>query len=322
MEKIDRKKKMKVSIIVPVYNVEKYIEKCIMSIMNQTLRNFECLVVDDGSKDDSIEIVKKIIGKDNRFIILSKENGGLSDARNYGLDKANGEYICFIDSDDYVDKNLLLLTYEKAKEYDSDITCFDLYYDYGNNNYKISKGADYHNVSSYKDNKEIIFNNNSANNKLYKREFLKKRRFVKGMWYEDMAVIPVWIAEANNMSYVDKPLYYYVQRKGSISHSANPKLFDIYLAISMIKKSLKLSSYDVRKLYFNNCLVMTILRIKEIDDKVIRTNYYKENIERLNNAYPEWYHDLKKEKGFTFKQSIIFYLLKHNRIKVLDYLYN
>ena len=313
---------MKVSVIVPVYNVEKYIEKCILSIKNQTLDDFECLIVDDGSKDNSVEIAKKLIEDDKRFIILTKENGGLSDARNYGLEKAKGEYVCFIDSDDYVDKDLLSLTYDKAKEYDSDIVCFDLYYDFGDGNLKISKGADYNDVSSYIDNKEIIFNNNSANNKLYKRNFLKNKQFIKDMWYEDMAVIPVWIAEANNMSYVDKPLYYYVQREGSISHSANPKLFDIYLAINMIKESLKLSSYEVRKLYFHNCLVMTVLRIKEIEDKSTRINYYKENINRLNSAYPEWHLDLKKEKEFSFKQRIIFYLLKHNKFELLDSLYN
>ena len=313
---------MKVSIIVPVYNVEKYIEKCILSIKNQTLNDFECLIVDDGSKDNSIKIAKKLISNDDRFSILQKENGGLSDARNFGLKRAKGEYICFIDSDDYVEKDLLSLTYNKAKEYDSDIVCFDLYYDFGDGNLKVSKGADYNNVSSYKDNKDIIFNNNSANNKLYKRDFLKDKEFIKDMWYEDMAVIPVWIAKANNMSYVDKSLYYYVQREGSISHSANPKLFDIYLAINMIKKSLNLTSFDVRKLYFHNCLVMTVLRIKEINDKQTRINYYKENIDRLDSSYSEWYKDLKKEKGFSFKQRVIFYLLKHHKFELLDSLYN
>lgn len=311
-----------ISIIVPVYNVEKYIEKCLLSIKNQSFKDFECLIVDDGSKDNSISIAKGLVNDDDRFIFLTKENGGLSDARNYGLKQAKGEYICFVDSDDYVDKDLLLLTYEKAKKYDSDIVCFDLYYVFSDNQLKISKGADYNEVSSYKDNKKIIFNNNSANNKLYKKSFLQDKSFIKDMWYEDMAVIPVWIARANNMSYVNKPLYYYVQREGSISHSANPKLFDIYLAINMVKKSLNLSSYEVRGLYFHNCLVMTVLRIKEISDKKTRIEYYKENIDKLSNDYSEWYRDLKKEKSFSFKQRIIFYLLKHNKYNLLDSLYN
>lgn len=312
---------MKVSIIIPVYNVEKYIVKCINSIKEQSLGDFECLVVDDGSKDNSIKLVKDIVSNDNRFNIFTKENGGLSDARNYGLQYAKGEYVCFVDSDDYIDKDMLKLTYEKAKKYNSDIVCFDLYYVFGEN-LKISKGAEFKEVSSYKENKEIIFNNNSANNKLYKREFLSKKQFIKGMWYEDMAVIPTWIAEANNMSYVDKPLYYYVQREGSISHSANPKIFDIYTAIDMVKKKLNLTSYDVRGLYFYNCLVMTVLRIKDISDKETRIDYYKQNIDRLNKEYPNWYQDLKHEKGFNFKQKIIFNLLKKEKYKLLDSIYN
>lgn len=312
---------MKISVIVPVYNVEKYIEKCISSIKMQTFTDFECLIVDDGSKDNSIEIARQLIINDSRFKILSKANGGLSDARNYGLKRAKGEYVCFIDSDDYIDKDLFALTYEMAKKHNSDIVCFDLYYvfDYEK---KISKGAEFEEVSSYKDDKEIIFNNNSANNKLYRREFLSDKQFIKNMWYEDMAVIPVWIAEANNMSYVNKPLYYYVQREGSISHSANPKIFDIYTAIDIVKKELKLSSFEVRGLYFYNCLIMTILRIKDISDKKTRMDYYKQNITKLNNDYPNWYEDLKKEKGFNFKQRLIFNILKNNHYKLLDLIYN
>lgn len=95
----------KVSIIVPVYNVEKYISTCLDSIINQTFTDFEILVVDDGSPDKSIEIIKKY--QDSRIIILKKDNGGLSDARNYGLERASGEYILFVDSDDWIEADLL-----------------------------------------------------------------------------------------------------------------------------------------------------------------------------------------------------------------------
>lgn len=314
-------RQMRISIIVPIYNVENYVEKCIKSIKEQSFNDFECLLVNDGSEDTSMKICNELIKNDGRFIILNKENGGLSDARNFGLKQAKGEYVCFIDSDDYVDRDLLKLTYECAKKYDSDIVCFDLYYQY-DNKMKISKGANFDNKSSFAQNKEIIFSNNSANNKLYRRTFLNNKEFIKGMWYEDLAVIPVWMAEANNISYVAKALYYYVQRKGSISHSANPKLFDIYTAIEMIKNNLNLTSYDVRKLYFSNCLVMTILRIKEIDDKKIRLEYYKKNIECLNRDYPKWYSDVKKEKEFNIKQRIIFSLLYRKKYKLVDSMYN
>ena len=313
---------MKISVIVPVYNVEKYIEKCLLSIKNQTLSDFECLIINDGTKDNSISVAKNAVGNDKRFKFFDKENGGLSDARNYGIEKASGEYLCFIDSDDYIDENLLELTYNMGKKYDSDIVCFDMYYVNEDGSLEYSWGSNYKDVSNYKENKEIIFSNNSANNKIYKASFMKDKRFFKGMWYEDMAVIPTWIAMANNMAHVYKPLYYYVQRAGSITHKADIRIFDIYRAISMIKDKLQLGSYEVRGLFFENCLVMTTLRIKEINDKDTRIKYYKKNIELLEEQYPNWYSDVKKDDEYNFKQKIIFFLLHLKLFNLVERAYN
>ncbi len=313
---------MKVSVIVPVYNVEKYIEKCLLSIKDQTLIDFECLIINDGSKDSSIEIAKKVVGKDIRFKFFDKENGGLSDARNYGIEKASGEYLCFIDSDDYIASDLLELTYKMGKEYDSDIVCFDMYYVNEDGSLEYSWGSNYKGTSNYKENKEIIFSNNSANNKIYKASFMKDKRFFKGMWYEDMAVIPTWIASANNMAHVYKPLYYYVQRQGSITHKADVRIFDIYKAISMVKNKLQLGAYEVRGLFFENCLVMTTLRIKEISDRKTRIEYYRKNVELLEEQYPNWYSDVKKDEDYNFKQKVIFFLLHKKWIALVERAYN
>ena len=313
---------MKVSVIVPVYNVEQYIEKCLLSIKNQTLSDFECLIINDGTKDASIEVAKIVVGNDKRFKFFDKENGGLSDARNYGIEKANGEYLCFIDSDDYIAPDLLELTYNMGKENDSDIVCFDMYYVNEDGSLEYSWGSNYKGISNYKDNKEIIFSNNSANNKIYKASFMKDKRFFKGMWYEDLAVIPTWIAAANNMAHVYKPLYYYVQRQGSITHKADIRIFDIYKAISMVKNKLQLGAYEVRGLFFENCLVMTTLRIKEISDKKTRIEYYKKNVELLEEQYPNWYSDVKKDNDYNFKQKVIFFLLHMKMIGLVERAYN
>ena len=313
---------MKVSVIVPVYNVERYIEKCLLSIKNQTLTDFECLIINDGTKDASIDIAKIVVGNDSRFKFFDKENGGLSDARNFGIEKANGEYLCFIDSDDYIAPDLLELTYNMGKENNSDIVCFDMYYVNEDGSLEYSWGSNYTGVSNYKDNKEIIFSNNSANNKIYKASFMKDKRFFKGMWYEDLAVIPTWIAAANNMAHVYKPLYYYVQRQGSITHKADIRIFDIYKAISMVKNKLQLGAYEVRGLFFENCLVMTTLRIKEISDKKTRIEYYKKNVELLEEQYPNWYSDVKSDKDYNFKQKIIFFLLHHKLFSLVERAYN
>lgn len=313
---------MKVSVIVPIYNVEEYVEKCLKSIQAQTLKDFECLVINDGTKDNSVEVAKKAVEGDDRFKFFDKENGGLSDARNFGIEKAQGEYLCFVDSDDYIEKDLLELSYNMGKENNSDIVCFDMYYVWEDGTLEYSWGSSYKGISNYKDNPEIIFSNNSANNKLYKASFMKNRRFFKGMWYEDMAVIPVWIAEANNMAHVYKPLYYYVQREGSITHKADDRLFDIYKAIGIVKDKLQLGAYEVRKLFFDNCLVMTTLRIKEFDDKDTRIKYFKKNIELLESQYPNWYHDIKKDNDYNFKQKVIFTLYHLNMFNLVEKAYH
>lgn len=307
---------MRFSIIIPVYNVEMYISKCIESVKEQTLTDFECLIIDDGTKDKSIEKAIEVIGNDERFKIYHKVNGGLSDARNYGIDKATGEYLFFLDSDDYIGNTLLEDTYNMAKKYDSDIVCFDMMYVYDNGEEKISYGADFE-CKSYKDDQSVIFINNSSNNKIYRRSFMNDKRFIKGMWYEDLAVIPVWLSKANNVSHVGKPLYYYLQREGSISHSADPRIFDIYKALNIIKEELHT---DLTDLYLDNCLIMTTLRIRDIEDKNMRIDFYYKHVDYLDNDCPKWY-DAIKDKDYNIKQKIVFFLLKHRMIKLLDRLY-
>ena len=307
---------MRFSIIIPVYNVEMYISKCIESVKEQTLTDFECLIIDDGTKDKSIEKAIEAIGNDERFKIYHKTNGGLSDARNYGIDKATGEYLFFLDSDDYIGNTLLEDTYNMAKKCDSDIVCFDMMYVYDNDEEKISSGADFE-CKSYKDDKSVIFINNSSNNKIYRRSFMSDKRFIKGMWYEDLAVIPVWLSKANNVSHVGKPLYYYLQREGSISHSADPRIFDIYKALNIIKEELHT---DLTDLYLDNCLIMTTLRIRDIEDKDMRIDFYYKHVDYLDNDCPKWY-DAIKNQDYNIKQKIVFFLLKHRMIKLLDRLY-
>ena len=122
------------SIIVPIYNVEQYLERCIESIINQTYKNLEIILVDDGSKDNSGTIADTYASKDNRIKVIHKENGGLSDARNHGLDQSKGKYIMFIDSDDFIDSSMCEILFETAEKYFSDIVSCN-YYIYRNKNH-------------------------------------------------------------------------------------------------------------------------------------------------------------------------------------------
>ena len=305
-----------ISVIVPVYKVEPYLCRCVDSILAQTFTDFELILVDDGSPDNCGVICDEYARKDARVHVIHVKNGGVSKARNAGLDVASGQYITFIDSDDYIGNTLLEDTYNMAKKYDSDIVCFDMMYVFDNGEEKISFGADFE-CKSYKDDKSVIFINNSSNNKIYRRSFMNDKRFIKGMWYEDLAVIPVWLSKANNVSHVGKPLYYYLQREGSISHSADPRIFDIYKALNIIKEELHT---DLTDLYLDNCLIMTTLRIRDIEDKNMRIDFYYKHVDYLDNDCPKWY-DAIKDKDYNIKQKIVFFLLKHRMIKLLDRLY-
>ena len=134
----------KVSVIVPFYNVEDYIEKCIKSLLNQTLDDLEIILVNDGSKDNSESIAKKYLNEyPKKIIYLEKENGGLGDARNYGIPYAKGEYIAFIDSDDYVEKDMYEQMLKKAEEEQSDMVECDFWWEYSEENKKEDIGALY-----------------------------------------------------------------------------------------------------------------------------------------------------------------------------------
>lgn len=310
---------MKFSIIVPTYGVEKYIAGCIASLKAQTFKDFECLIVNDETKDNSVQVAIEAIGNDSRFAIYHKKNGGLSDARNYGMRFAKGEYVFFLDSDDTVTPNTLESIAEKIDKYNSDIVLFDIMYVYEDGREELSVGG-YTEVTSYKEDSNIIYVNNSACNKVYRRTFLEDKRFIKGMWYEDLAVIPVWLSEANNVSYVNKPLYRYLQREGSIMHQADNRLFDIYKACKEIQDGLNKTADEIYEFYYGNCVVMTTLRIREISDDTRRIEFYKKNVKYLNECCPNWY-SLAMKKNPNFKQKIVFTLMKMNMISLLDRVY-
>ncbi len=224
----------KVSIIVPVYNVERYIDKCLKSLVNQTLEDIEIIIVNDGSTDKSKEKIQKYIEKYSAKIkYFEKENGGLSVARNYGMRFAKGEYIGFLDSDDYVEKNMYEEMYKKAKEENSEMVECDFIWEYPLNpqKNKIDKRR------KYKNKKEIIKRPRvMAWNKLIKREIIEKLNieFPEGLIYEDLEFFYKLIPYISKISYVDKCLVHYIQRQNSISNNQTKKVEDIFKILNNI----------------------------------------------------------------------------------------
>ena len=173
----------KISVIVPVYNVENYIEKCLKSLVNQTMHDIEIIIVNDGSKDNSKNIVKSFEEKyPEKIVYLEKENGGLSDARNYAMPYAKGEYIAFLDSDDYVENDMYEKMYEIAQKENSDLVECDFYWEYPNK-IKEDIGQIYYGKKEMLEKVRVV-----AWNKLIKRDILEKTKiqFPKGYRYEDV----------------------------------------------------------------------------------------------------------------------------------------
>lgn len=212
----------KLSVIVPVYKVESYIHQCIDSILNQTFTDFELILVDDGSPDKCGEICDKYAKKDSRIKVLHKENGGLSDARNFGIDVAKGDYITFVDSDDDIDRNMYQDMVCHLEKNNLDIICCDTYLVRGN---KKKFKPRYDSDKIFNKNEAIIevLNgtlDNAAWNKIYKRYLFENIRYPKGRIYEDVATTYKLFYLANKIGYLKKPYYFYYKRKGSIVASA------------------------------------------------------------------------------------------------------
>lgn len=308
---------MKLSIIVPIYNVEKYLAKCLDSLVNQTFLDIEILLINDGSTDKSLEIATNYKDKySDKISIYTKPNGGLSDARNYGINHAQGDFLAFIDSDDYVDVSMFEKMFASQTQYNADIVACDMMYVYENGKQTVSSAGDFI-VESAKENLSMIDINNSACNKIFRRSLFDAIKFPVGKWYEDLATIPLVIYEANTISHVKEPLYFYFQRSGSIAHTKNEKMFDIYWAIESISKYFYLKedkeiiSPIINRMYIKHGLFLTTLRIKNITNLNDRLEFYKLNKIQLESKYPNWFKDPSIET-YSNKTRIIFKLLQYN----------
>lgn len=260
----------KISVIVPVYNVEEYLPKCLDSIINQTLKDIEIIVVNDGSPDNSQKIIDKYKKKDKRIISIIKENGGLGSARNTGVSKSTGEYIYYLDSDDYIELDMLENMYNEAKDKNLDIVICGYNSVYGSK--KVPSIISEKLIKETKNNdKSKIFNTVSAWCKIYKRDFLLKQevKFVEEkVWYEDLAYSIKLMSSTNKIGIVNKPFYNYLIRENSIMNSSKlPKNLDIILAfedvISYMEKTNKYDEFysEVEFLAIDNILISGISRI-------------------------------------------------------------
>jgi len=281
----------KVSVIVPIYNVEKYLEKCINSLLSQTLEDIQIILVNDGSKDNSGTIAKKYAERNkDKVIYVEKENGGLSDARNYGLKYATGDFVAFLDSDDYIEKNAYEEMYNKAIEENADYVECDFIWEYPNKA-KIDKQYKYQNK------KEMLsFVRVVAWNKLIKRSLIIEHNleFPKGLRYEDVEFTYKLIPYINKFAYVDKPFIHYVQREGSIANVQNERTAEIFTVLDEViefyKKNNIYEEYkeELEYNYARYLLCSSLKRMCKIKDKKTRKELLQKTWKKLNCNFPNW----------------------------------
>lgn len=211
-----------VSVIIPAYNVEQYVERCVYSVTKQTYRNLEIILVDDGSTDCTGIICDKLAKEDNRISVIHKTNGGLSDARNAGIDVSRGEYISFVDSDDYIASDMLEHMMNAMCETDISMVVVGFWKQSGDAREYCGPTTE-RVVSSEEALKDIYIGHEiypASWNKLYRRALFNNNRFAVGMINEDSEIITKLLMECNRVALVSKPLYIYMIREGSITQSS------------------------------------------------------------------------------------------------------
>lgn len=276
--------KPKVSVIVPVYNVEPYLEKCLTSLVHQTLKEIEIIIVNDGTKDNSQLIIDQFV-KDYPTKVKSfiKENGGLGDARNFGIPIASADYIGFIDSDDYIELTMYEKMYKLSQSEFSDIVLCDIQYEWeGTSKTHILNGL--RRIIGIDQNKSIFLSPLFAWNKLYRKSLFLELNLMypKNLWYEDLPVTLPFFANTKKISYIHEPLVHYVQRNTSIMNTkSNKKMFDIFTILTLVMDYFKQNNLDDK---FNNELEYIFIEQVYLygSFRFLRSDIYKELFSKAN----------------------------------------
>lgn len=313
---------VKVSVIVPVYGVEKYILKCMDSLVNQTLKDIEIIVVNDGTKDKSIDLIKDNY-KDKRIKIHNRENGGVAKARNFGVTKAVGEYLFFVDSDDFLKKEAIEVLYKKAKNKNCDLVICDYYKYYGDKNYEVVslvKHYDCHNPAS------VVTAMPGPVCKLMRRSFYLNYNisFMENNAFEDNAIMPLVCALAKNYYYVQKPLYYYVQRDGS---SLNKNYYDkrwedIFESLdNLLSKFLEYNLFskyrqELEYIYIEYLLHAANLRFIDYKEGLVNI---KKVSKVMKEKFPRWRNNIYY-KNESIKYKVMCNLFYYRLVRIINFI--
>lgn len=297
-----------VSIVIPVYKVEEHLRSCLNSVKCQTFKDYEVILVDDGSPDNSGQICDEFAKENSRWSVIHKENEGLSCARNTGIDRAKGEYICFIDSDDTVDENYLQFLYQAIVDNQADLAICGYQ--------RVVQLDHIHNEKQWTQSilereqiwEEIFENlNNAAWNKIYRRDLIDNIRFPVGLYHgEDLMFNLRYILKCNQAVMINAPLYHYWERKGSITKSGFSE-----------RRSMEITSKDLAKKFICDYYP----RLKPVAEKycfqarmnVIRSIYKSDLEAQYSEVVDEYSQYVKMEyknlyKRLTKKECVEYWL--------------
>lgn len=321
-----------ISIIIPCYNSEKFIRKCLDSIISQTYKNIEVFAIDDCSTDNTFSILKEYSNKYNYINVYKNEkNSGAGYSRNYLLKKINGKYVSFIDSDDYLDENFYNELYNSITLANSDVAVCDILVKYYNKNDVRNKAV----LGNYE---KINFINNglaaSPCNKLFKIDLIKNIKFAEGIMNEDVPFVLTALITANKIAYTDKTVYNYVQNKDSVQNqSLSIKRLDIFKAINILKNNIinidNCEDY-LEAIVYNQIICFLLYVIPTDSDKNNRKKLMKEsykyvkNIDLNNNKFfKEFLNNQSKKYKIYYKYYIYFFTKKKFNIvnMFIDYQY-
>lgn len=298
-----------VSIIVPIYNVEKYIERCVMSLTNQTYQNMEIILIDDGSTDNSGDIAEMLAKQDTRIKCVHQKNGGLSAARNTGMSVAKGNYYAFIDSDDYIRSQTIEKLYCNAVKYDAEIAVCNMIRFYDDNSTEIFyKPCTHVEVVEQVDRFKTL-NQPSVCNKLFKKELFNNLKFPVGKYYEDTYVYHILCYRAMRIVLTGYDGYWYYRRKGSIlgDEIYNNKYFDYIEAIWL--RSKYLIEHDVHPYSEESCLSL-YAAYSNANKHIVKSEDNKHQHEKAKSYYIDIYKYLI-HRNISFKQKIRLFMLRY-----------
>ena len=286
-----------ISVIVPVYKVEKYLEKCIESIIKQTHTNLQIILVNDGSPDNCGKICDEYAKKDSRIEVIHKINGGLSDARNVGINRANGRYIGFVDSDDYVKEDMYEKLINLIKEYDADVSICNLYDVIDGKEYIRNKENGIQEYSRLDILKEVLLDKNIQNyawNKLYKKELFDEIKYPIGKKYEDIGTTFYVFEKCNKIVVTSEPEYYYLKRSDSLVNNVTEITVFDYTEIIIQRYLYTRENIEELKKYNNYYLAKTLITAH--NDIELLGNISEKMQEKYKELYNLVYNIMKNDR--------------------------